>query len=344
MRKKLVSLGLIACMAATMAGCGQTKETAGSSVGTEAEKAKATGTITVYTSQPEADIQSLIEDYNEKNPDVTVEVFRSGTEEVISKINAEKEAGKVQADVVLVSDSATFETLKAEDLLMSYESPELKGINTEYIDKDHKYTGTKLITTGIMVNKDLCKENITGFADLTKNYAKDNVIMPSPLYSGAASYNLSVLTRANGFGWDYYTKLKDNGVLVTKGNGAVSTAVVSGDQSLGIVCDYLAIREKAKGANVEFVYPSEGSLIVTEPIGIVKSTKNETAAKSFVDYILSDDGQSKTAEIGYTPVKSTVSAPQGFKSASEIKNLSCDMDTIVKERENDKAKFSTMFQ
>lgn len=133
-----------------------------------AEKKDASGTLTVYTSQPEADIQSLVEEYNKSCPDVKVEIFRSGTEEVVSKVLAEKEAGSVLADVLLVSDAATFESLKAKDILMSYESPELAEIDPSFYDADHTYTGTKIITTGIAVNTDLISNVPESLADLAK--------------------------------------------------------------------------------------------------------------------------------------------------------------------------------
>ena len=75
------------------------------------------GSITLYTSQPEEDIQVMIDGFNKKWPDIQVDVFRSGTEEVVSKVLAEKEAGDVLADVLLVADNVTFETLKEQDLL-----------------------------------------------------------------------------------------------------------------------------------------------------------------------------------------------------------------------------------
>lgn len=37
---------------------------------------------------------------------------------------------------LLVSRQCTFETLKEQDMLLPLESPELKGIPEEYIDKD----------------------------------------------------------------------------------------------------------------------------------------------------------------------------------------------------------------
>ena len=173
----------------------------------------------------------MIDGFNEKWPDIQVDVFRSGTEEVVSKVLAEKEAGSVLADVLLVADDVTFETLKEQDLLMAYESPELEGIPETYIDKDHMYTGTKVITTGIVYNTELTDTIPTSFADLTNEAYKDDLIMPSPLYSGAAAYNLGVLTRTEGLGWDYYQALKDNGITVGQGNGSVQNAVVAGEKA-----------------------------------------------------------------------------------------------------------------
>ena len=133
--------------------------------------------------------------------------------------------------------------------------------------------------------------------------------MPSPLYSGAAAYNLGVMTRNDALGWDYYEALKENGVTVDKGNGAIQKSVVAGEKAAGVIVDYMAVRSKQEGAPVEFVYPEEGSPCVTEPIGILKDTKNEELAKAFVDYVLSDKGQELAASIGYTPIKEGVKAP-----------------------------------
>lgn len=301
------------------------------------------GTIRLYTSQPEADAQKLIEAFNKTYPKITVDVFRSGTEEVISKVMAEKQTNSLQADVLLVADSANFESLKKEDLLMSYASPELKGIDSSYYDADNTYTGTKIISTGIVVNTELIKNKPASLSDLTKPEYKDELIMPSPLYSGAAAYNLGVIVRTEGLGWNFYEGIKNNDIQVGKGNGSVLTSVVNGEKGLGILVDYMALRAKAEGAPVEFVYPTEGSLSVTEPIGILKNTKNPDLSKAFVDFILSDEGQKITSEIGYTPIKNGVEAPKGFKSADMIENLTYDISTLVNEREADKEEFTKMF-
>lgn len=303
------------------------------------------GVITLYTSQPEKDAAQLIDGFHAKHPNVEVQVFRSGTEEVISKVLAEAEAKSLLVDVLLVADDVTFEALKDRGLLLSYESPELRGIPEQYVDaKDHMYAGTKVITTGIIRNTQKSAAAVSSFADLTKEAVKDQLIMPSPLYSGAAAYNLGVLTRNPDLGWAFYEGLQANGAMVDKGNGAVRTAVVAGNKAYGILVDYMAARAKADGAPVEFVYPAEGSPAITEPIGIMKDSKNQELAKAFVDYVLSEDGQRLAASIGYTPVKQGVGAPEGLRSIEEIVLMGADMEALKTSRESDKARFAAIFQ
>ena len=49
----------------------------------------------------------LLAAFNKQYPAVKVETYRSGTEEVIAKVQAENQAGKIQADVILVADAVT---------------------------------------------------------------------------------------------------------------------------------------------------------------------------------------------------------------------------------------------
>ncbi len=311
--------------------------------GGSGENGSKSNELTIYTSQPETDIQKFVESFNEVHPEIEVNVFRSGTEEVVSKVLAEKQTGKIFADVLLVADDATFERLKEAEVLLSYASPELEGISSDYYDADNTYTGTKLVTTGIVVNTDLVKEPVSSFKDLLSPAFNGDAVMPSPLYSGAAAYNLSVLTRTEDMGWAFYNGLKENNVKVDKGNGSILKAVTGGEKAIGICLDTMVIPAMKKGAPVEFIYAEEGSLIVTEPIGIVKNSANEENAKLFVDYILSTKGQEVTSSMGYPPVKQGVNPPEGFKPASEVKNLTIDIETQVKVREADKKEFAGIF-
>jgi iron(III) transport system substrate-binding protein len=345
-KKSGLMMGLAVLM--VISGCGSKDQSvpAQGAEQTSMNKAAASpvaGHLSFYTSQPEEDVTKLLAAYNKKFPDVKVETFRSGTEEVIAKVQAENQAGKIQADVLLVADAVTFESLKKQDLLLSYKSPELNKIPKSLVDPDGMYAGTKIIATALAINTEKVKTVPTSWKVLSSAESKDNSIMPSPLYSGAAAYNVGVFTRTDGFGWDYLKGLKANNISVVKGNGAVLKSIATGEKSYAMVVDYMVAREKAKGSPVELVYPSEGVPVITEPIGIMKKAANDKAAKSFVDFVLSDEGQKVASEIGYTPIREGVQAPKGLKSSSEFKVLSSDISKLTEAREADKKEFIQLF-
>ncbi|OJF90324.1 ABC transporter substrate-binding protein [Alkalibacterium sp. 20] len=302
------------------------------------------GSFTLYTSQPEQDIAQAVVAFNEVHPNITVDVFRSGTEEVISKIMAEKVTGNILADALLVSDSFTFEGLAEEDLLQAYESPELDAVPAEYKDEENLYVGTKVIATGIAVNTDLVDSSeITGFQSMIDAAYADQIMIPSPLYSGSASLNLSIITQQDSLGWDFYDSLKENGLFVGQGNGTVLDALVNGQEGVGMLVDFMANRARIDGAPIEFIYPEEGSLYVTEPIGIINGSENAELAQFFIDYLLSEEGQTVTSEMGYTPVREGIAAPEGLKSIDEITPMDFDATKVRETRDADKEKFAEIF-
>ncbi|OZI12048.1 Fe(3+) ABC transporter substrate-binding protein [Bacillaceae bacterium SAS-127] len=342
--RKLFMMMMVLVFAVVVAACGnkeenksenETKNTDGNS--------EVAGTLNFYTSQPDADAQALVDSFQKKYPDVKVETFRSGTEEVISKIQAENLAGDIQADVLLVADSVTFESLKEEELLMSYQSPEAEQLPEAFVDPDGTYAGTKVMATALVVNTNEVKDVPDSWTVLTEKGSKEKTIMPSPFYSGAAAYNAGVFSRQESFGWDFYKSLKENGMSVTKGNGGVLEAVATGEKSYGMVVDFIVARAKKEGSPVELVYPKEGVPVITEPVGVMKNTDNEAAAKAFIDFVLSEEGQELAAELGYTPIRKGIAAPEGLKTIEELTVLEADTAELLKAREDDKKQFGDIF-
>ena len=65
----------------------------------------AQGRLVVYTSTPNKAMADLIAAFNKAEPEVTVEFFRSGTTEVMAKLDAEFAAGSPEPDLLLIADS-----------------------------------------------------------------------------------------------------------------------------------------------------------------------------------------------------------------------------------------------
>jgi iron(III) transport system substrate-binding protein len=300
------------------------------------------GELSFYTSQPDADYEALIAAFNEVHPDVEVSVFRSGTEEVISRLLAEEEAGGVQADVLLIADELNFRNLKERGLLASYESPELDGIPDEFVDEDFTFSGTKVIDTAIAINTNLVEEPPTSWNDLLGNPGQ--VTMASPQYSGAAAYNLGVITRDDRLGWDFYETLASEDATVLQGNGGVLEAVAEGRSEYGIVVSFIVARAAEQGSPVAVVYPEEGVLAITEPVGILEGAQNREAAEAFVDFVLSQEGQELAASLGYTPLRDGVEPPAGMPTAEELTLLEPeDLGELLENQEADVRRFVDLF-
>ncbi|WKA59382.1 ABC transporter substrate-binding protein [Planococcus shenhongbingii] len=340
---KLFTGASVLAMTAMLAACSG-EEAANNAEAESADSGSAvSGSLDFYTSQPDADAQALVDAFTEKNPDVEVSIFRSGTEEVVSKIQAEDQAGDIQADVLLVADSVTFENFKKEELLLPYKSPEAEAIDESFIDPDGAYTGTKVMATGLVVNTNEVKDLPDSWTVLTEEASKGKAVMPSPLYSGAAAYNLGVITKQEDMGWEFYENMRTNDITITQGNGAVLEGVAMGEQHYGMIVDYLVAQAKSDGSPVELVYPKEGVPVITEPVGILANTDNEKAAQAFVDFVLSEEGQELASEQGYTPIREGIEAPEGLKSLDEMNVLEADSVELLETREDDKAKFGEIF-
>ncbi|MBC8577268.1 extracellular solute-binding protein [Yanshouia hominis] len=317
---------------------------AASEASSEAEPT-VSGDLMVYTSAEDAFMTEVLNRFNAKYPDANAQYFRSGTEEVISKLKAEKMAGSVQADLIMVSDGPTFESLKADGLLSAYESPELANIYTEYVDPERMYYGTFPAAMGIMFNTTMVSEAPTGWKDLISEAAKDNAIMPSPLYSGTACNALLELTRTEGIGWEFYQSMYDNGMAVVNGNGGVVNSVSAGEKAYGIVCDSNALAAAAKGSPVGFIYPEEGVPATADPIGILADAKNRPAAEAFLDFMLSEEIQTLGRDlIGKCPVRKGIEGPDGSMPLEERTTLISDAKKLSEARDADKETFKEMFK
>src|SRR5262245_65042456 len=109
----------------------------------------------VYTSQPSGQMAKVVEAFNKAHPQVQVLFYRSGTTEVMNRLQAEFAAGRPQADVVLVADAVATTQLKNDGRLLSYANAPAERVPAALIDPDKTFFGTKLITTGIVYNTKL---------------------------------------------------------------------------------------------------------------------------------------------------------------------------------------------
>ncbi|MEL6508234.1 MAG: ABC transporter substrate-binding protein [Pseudomonadota bacterium] len=304
--------------------------------------ADVSGKLILYTSQPNTDAQQTVDVFTAKYPDVEVEWIRDGTTKVMAKLRAEFEAGAPQPDVLLIADMVTMEGLEAEGRLMPHPDADVSAYDPALMDAEKHYFSTKLITTGIVYNTSAPMVP-TSYADLLGEPAKDKLAMPSPLTSGAATIHMAAITSHPDLGWEFYEGLAEQGANPQGGNGGTYKAIAGGEKLYGFVVDFLPIRNKLEGAPVEFVFPEEGVSAVTEPVAILSTAQNPTAAKALVDFLISPEGQQLASDMGYLPAHPAITPPEGFPALSDIKLLDFDPAAALANDQASKARFIDIF-
>ncbi|MBN8424641.1 ABC transporter substrate-binding protein [Microbacterium esteraromaticum] len=303
-------------------------------------------TITLYTSEPQEKADALVEAFNEVHPEITVEVFRAGTGDLTTRVAAEKETGKIQADVFLAADAATFENYAADGMLLEHTPADVDALDPAVVDPEGFYVGTRIIPTVIAYNTSMvdAADVPASWADLTAADYADRIVMPNPDVSGAAAYNAAVWLDEDTLGEEWMTALAANRPVIADSNGPVSQAVATGTQPIGIVVDYLVRELAAQGSPIAVSYPSEGVPFVSQPAGIFSDTENADAARAFVDFLVSADGQKLAVEQSYLPVRGDVGSPEGAPELEHIALLAPELETIRATQPGAVETFRELFQ
>jgi iron(III) transport system substrate-binding protein len=105
----------------------------------------------------------------------------------------------------------------------------------------------------------------------------------------------------------------------------------------------MAFNAKAKGSPIDFIFPAEGNPAVTEPVAILKTAQNPAAARAFVDFILSDEGQKLAVAMGYIPARASVGMPSWYPAGAKIKLMPTDIASVVQANNANLRRFSQLF-
>jgi len=154
-------------------------------------------------------------------------------------------------------------------------------------------------------------KQIRTWDDLLKPGVK--VLTPNPFTSGAAKWNILAAYGAQSGGGEnaaaglaYLRELITKHVQVQDKSGREALQnFASGTGDVLISYENEAITAQRKGQKVDYVIPDQ-TILIENPIAVVKSSKSPAAAKAFVDYALSTAAQQRFAEWGYRPVDAAV--------------------------------------
>ncbi|KGG80919.1 hypothetical protein Y919_03575 [Caloranaerobacter azorensis H53214] len=328
--KKLALVLVISVLVFSVVGCNANNETGSQTdIKNQSEEVKDLNNdedknktldekIIVYVSGPEEMINKLEETFEAERGDV-IDMIKMSCGQVRSKVWAEQESGKIQADIIWGSDPLIYNKLEEKNLLEKVNIEDIqniKDIKDEYVLKDKNYILVNERYITIMYNKNDFKEEQLpkSYDDLTKKQYKDMLVIADASQSSTALAITSAIYQMKGM--EYLKKLKDNGVFLSKSNGQVPSKIMEGQFSLGIGPHDSVVRLKNKAKKdgyempVEIIWPSEGAIAIQRPIALVRddtrSEEQTKVANEFINFIISKKAQKITEKFGFASVRKDI--------------------------------------
>jgi sulfate transport system substrate-binding protein len=195
---------------------------------------------------------------------------------------------------------------KADYVAFSLE-PDLTKLVPRFVGADWNSGPTKGLVSDSVVVIAVRKGNpkhITGWADLVKPGIK--IVTPDPGSSGSAKWNVlaaySHVLEAGGTddqAQDYLKKLFGNVVAKPSSGANATTTFLNGTGDALISYENEAIAARQKAQSLDYVVPDE-SILIENPAAVTTSAR--PAAKDFLAFVESADGQKIFAAHGYRPV------------------------------------------
>lgn len=311
MKKTRIFSLLFVLMLMLLAACSSddNKDTANNTKDGDTEKndaqAAPSGKLVIYTGRDEEMVQGVIDQFNEKYPDIEVEFLTMGAQQILERLRGEK--ANPQADFWWGGTQSALIVGADEDLLHAWEPSFINTIDANHKDEKGRWFGEMLLPEVIMINSDtLTKE--TGPQDwdeLLDPKWKDQILIRGVLASGTMRTIYSSMIVRQGAdtpekGYDWLLKLDANTKEYTQDPNALYLKLTRQEGSLSLwnLQDIL-LKKYTTDYPFDYIYPKSGAPILVDGVGVVNNAKNLENAKLFVEFLFEKEMVTKLANDYY---------------------------------------------
>jgi iron(III) transport system substrate-binding protein len=269
------------------------------------EGAKKEGRLVLYTGMDVEEANQYTKEFNKKYPFIKPDVFRSSGEKVQARFLVEHRAGVHSADVFQTSIVQVYQ-LKNAGLLAKYVSEESAVYPEGFKDPLGHWTAFYLIPYVIGYNTKLVapKDAPNSYEDLLQPRWKGQISLETEEYQWF--YHLvQILGKEKGH--DYMRRLAGQNLQMRKGHTLLAQLVAAGEMAMAVVVYSNRVeRMKNSGAPIDWVRFKGPTITAINAISIPEKAPHPNAAKLFVDYILSKEGQNLLRGLRRIPARPDV--------------------------------------
>lgn len=253
--------------------------------------ARKEGTLVVVHGDIESDVVEFLRDFTRRTGiPATEQRLLPGA--ALPKFEAELRAGVSSVDVYDTSDIGVMELLRTQGHLMEYHSRELTAYAPRYQSAPPGYWTAYGINVGtIMYSRDFVSK-----AEAPKTWM--DLLNPRWVHQ----IGVQDASAGTQYTWwyvlkdilpaDYWTKLAAQKPRGYSSSTQIVTDILRGDLKIGgKVSMFQYVKAVRKQDPLVLVLPPEGAPTNLQVTGIIAGTRRPNAAKAYIDYFLSRDGQ-----------------------------------------------------
>ncbi len=265
-------------------------ETAEEALAKLVEAAKKEGKLSLYDSVIMEDLEKSVKGFKDKYPFIELELYRADGDQLVEKVLTESKAGRNLTDTARAPADNIFQ-LVDQGVNMKYKSPSFEGLPKGAYDPeggwyfaDHALHVIAYNTKAVPVDQapksieDLGDPRFKGKLGIEQGDAEWFSEMKDIM--GEAKF------------LDLARRIASNNPRPIKGFGELGGMVASGEIPVAVsIRQQRAVLDKSKKAPVEWAYGSTPPTSSAAMLIILKNAPHPNAAKLYVDWVLSNEGQ-----------------------------------------------------
>ena len=280
------------------------------------DAAKKEGKLVAYVSMLTENATALLAEFKKKYPFIDTSLYRANTQKLLPKIQLEARTQQHEADVI----SATFtiwNELTRGKLIMKYDSPERAKYPDTLKDAEGYWNILHLGVQGMAYNTKLVAPELAPkrYEDLLHRRWRPKQIAMDYRDSSWMAVMLEIMGDSEGLA--FMKKLAAKDLYMRENKNLLTQLLAAGEFPL-LANTYLEtfVKIHKAGAPIEWVPGRNPIPASTHLLGIYAHARHPNAAKLFVDFLLSQEGQSITANvIGSYPANPNVESELRKKTA-----------------------------
>ncbi|MGI6878068.1 ABC transporter substrate-binding protein [Microbacterium sp. gxy059] len=306
--RRRIAAALAASVAGTtvLAGCGGQSGPA-TDAGPESGTISIIGYASIWEEQYR---EAVIDPFLEKYPDIQINyVSKRSSAEMLSAIQSE--GGRPTTDVAIM-DISVSDSGNAQDLFTTFDEsdvPNLANVKEEFLDADGFGPTLQLDAVGLLYDTEVIPDAPTSWEVLWDDEYAGKVSVVAP--PSGLGINLTAIT-SEMLGEDFTQSVDESIAKLTELAPNVQSWAPNPDEYQSVITGQtvLGLGQNARGqyyaddsdGKLGVAFPEEGTVYQINTINLSASAPNPEAAKTFIDYALSDEAQTAFAKaLFYAP-------------------------------------------